>query len=314
MAMPKRTNPFQKLSASIMAVFFEPNYTVEESILEQNPRTGVIREIDIRVTSRTNPNDRMMIECRDHARKQDVQWIDALDGKSKSLGFPRTVAVSSTGFTKSAIKEAQDRGITTLHLKQAEELDWRKWRMAISEFGISIKGLRLKAVKLFIPPEFSGTVPEQGQLSQAILVDKRDSKIRIPVHGWIDGILNDSTTMEELQSLYDKGVKPPYVHKHTCTPEMGLVLQGSDEFIPLVRFDIEVDYIDFMDKVPLDHFDISGNHILVGKRPIVGSQTKLILHDGSPFLSIMFEQEIIQSTDQQNIGKSNRRRHRRTAR
>ena len=99
--MPRRTNPFQKLSAEIMAIFYEPDFSVEESVLVSNPRTGVkIREIDIRVTSRADPNNRMIIECRAHKRVQDVQWIDALDGKARSLGFPKTIAVSASGFTK----------------------------------------------------------------------------------------------------------------------------------------------------------------------------------------------------------------------
>ena len=83
--MPQRTNPFQKLTATIFSVFHEPEYEVVESVLMQNPRTGVTREIDIKVMNRSNPIDRFMIECRAHKRRQDVQWIDALEGKSKSI-------------------------------------------------------------------------------------------------------------------------------------------------------------------------------------------------------------------------------------
>ena len=132
-----------------MKVFYEPDYLVEELILEQNLRTGVIREIDIRVTSLTNPNDRMMIECRNHGRRQDVQWIDALEGKSHSLGFRKTIAVSSSGFTSNALTEAKDRGIVPLHLRAAEETDWRKWLLAINEFGICQEGPVLKAIDFF---------------------------------------------------------------------------------------------------------------------------------------------------------------------
>ena len=127
--MPRRTNPFQRLSTSIMAVFYEPEFKVVESVLAHSKKTGAIRELDILITHRQAVEEKILVECRDHKRKQNVQWIDELAGKAQSLNFRKVVAVSSSGFTKPAIAEAAARGIKTLHLREAEELDWRKWTL-----------------------------------------------------------------------------------------------------------------------------------------------------------------------------------------
>ncbi len=128
-SMPRRTNPFQELTASIMATFYEPEYEVVESVLMKNKRTGVIREIDIRIINRQNSQKRILVECRDHKRKQNVQWIDELDGKARSLSFTKVIAVSSSGFSKPALDEASDRGIEALHLKTASHSGYHLQKM-----------------------------------------------------------------------------------------------------------------------------------------------------------------------------------------
>lgn len=288
--MPRRTNPFQKLTASIMAVFHEPEYSVEESVLERSPRTGVIREIDIRITGRTNPNDRIMIECRAHKRRQDVQWIDALEGKSRSLGFPRTIAVSASGFTKLAMNEACDRGIDVLHLRQAEEVEWRKWMFAIDKLGVCIEGPRLTGVSLGVDAEWPGTIPGPAELSQIMLVDKRDGT-RIPLLTWVDGLLNDPGQVAQLRSLEKSAPVVPLMKKRPCAPGMGFVLEGVEEFVPLVELTVHIDYVTSNYEVPLDHMQMGGERLLVGQAPIRGVPTRVVMHENEGGVSILLEQE-----------------------
>ncbi len=165
--MPRRTNPFQKLSASIMAVFYEPEYEVVESVLEKSQKTGVIRELDIKITNRENPQNRILVECRSHKRTQDVQWIDQLDGKARSLGYSKIIAISSSGFTKTALSEALDRGIEALHLKEAEEVNWQKWRFGLKTFGVQIKfDPVVRKISLGVPQEYIEKVPSPFDLSK----------------------------------------------------------------------------------------------------------------------------------------------------
>lgn len=289
--MPRRANPFQNLSAAIMAIFYEPQYAVEESVLERHPRTGVVRELDIRVTSRINPKERMLVECRAHQRPQDVQWIDALDGKARSLGFRQTVAVSASGFTKGAELEARDRGIETLHLRQAEQADWRKWKMSITEFGVSVEGPVLRSVDFGIDATWPGTLPDSLNLSQVILVDTRDDT-RIPLLQWIAGLLNDPNQAAELQALARKGDLHDLKRTHPCAPGMGFVVQGREtEFIPLVELTVHVDYVFSRDSIPLEHLDVGGQRILIGKSQVRGVPTRIILHEKDNTLRVLVEQE-----------------------
>lgn len=288
--MPRRTNPFQKLTAAIMAVFHEPEYSVEESVLERNPRTGVIREIDIRVIRRVDPNDRIMIECRAHKRRQDVQWMDALEGKSQRLGFPRTIAVSASGFTKSAIVEARDRGIEVLHLRQAEEVDWRRWMFAIDKLGVSIEGPKFTGVSLGVDAEWPGTIPEPADLSEIVLVDNRDGT-RIPLLTWVNGLLTDPEQVAQLRSLEKAGPVVKLDKKHPCVPGMGFVLEGVEEFVPLVELTVHIDYVTSNYAVPLDHMEIGGERLLVGEAPIRGIPTRVVMHEKAGAVSILLEQE-----------------------
>jgi hypothetical protein len=272
-----------------MAVFYESKYMVEESVLERHPRTGVVREIDIRITSRSNPEDRLLVECRAHKRRQDVQWIDALDGKGRSLGFPKIVAVSASGFTKSALIEAHDRGIDTLHLKEADEVDWRKWFMAIPELGIEVTSPVLRSVDFGVDANWPGTLPDSMDLLDVILVDTRDST-RIPLLEWIAGLLNDPEQVTQLQALAENGNVTDLHKVHHCAPEMGFILNGQEEFIPLVQVVVHVDINISHDSIPLKHLDVGGQRILVGESQIRGIPTRVVMHEKGKELTMLYEQ------------------------
>jgi hypothetical protein len=89
---------------------------------------GELREVDILVESKIAGHDfKIMIECRDRSRKESVEWIDGLIGKSKSLGVNKIVAVSSKGFAKTAIEKARTNDIDTLTPRQAQDTDWANY-------------------------------------------------------------------------------------------------------------------------------------------------------------------------------------------
>ena len=181
--MPKRTNPFQELTALIMAVFFEPEYSVTESVEVITPSTGVIRELDVLIVHNKDHEKNLFVECRGNEetnkkpRKQNVQWIDTLDGKARRLGFNRVIAVSSTGFSKSAELEGKERGIETLHLKDALETDWRKWKLGIEKLGVVVNILPIvTGIGYFVPVNFPGKVPEINNLDDLYLLDILEKK------------------------------------------------------------------------------------------------------------------------------------------
>ena len=126
--MPKRTNDFQELIITIYEQITPDYGKVTESGMVYDKDAKTLREVDILIEYRlTHHNFKMMIECRDRSRKDSVEWIDGLIGKSKSLEVNKVVAVSMKGFTDSAIKKANNNGIDTLSIDEAVEKDWEKY-------------------------------------------------------------------------------------------------------------------------------------------------------------------------------------------
>jgi hypothetical protein len=75
--MPKRTNEFQRLIAAIETNLAPLGAVVTESKLVKDVHSGTEREIDIAIESTVGPHPVLIaIECRDHGRPADVQWID----------------------------------------------------------------------------------------------------------------------------------------------------------------------------------------------------------------------------------------------
>jgi hypothetical protein len=128
--MPKRTNDFQSLVKAIYEQIVPAGGLVIESAEVWDKEAGILREVDILVSYDYAGHEfSFIVECRDRSRKETVEWIDGLVGKTKALHVAKVIAVSSSGFASSAIKKAKENGIETLTLKEAEEHDWTSYPM-----------------------------------------------------------------------------------------------------------------------------------------------------------------------------------------
>jgi|GEM_PF-1373628 len=85
---------------------------------------GQIRQVDVSVKTQTGL---VHIECRNRARRQDVDWIEGLIGRRQSLGAEKMIAVSSSGFTEGAIQKAQAFGIFLYTLEEASDDAISSW-------------------------------------------------------------------------------------------------------------------------------------------------------------------------------------------
>jgi hypothetical protein len=124
-SMPKRSNPEQRLVTRIYQAIEATGATVLES--QERCKAGLRkkREIDVVIERQTlGVTTRIAVEVRARGLKEDVTWIDCLIGKYKSLGVDKIIAVSTSGFTEAATEQANDEGIDTLTLADAEKFDW----------------------------------------------------------------------------------------------------------------------------------------------------------------------------------------------
>lgn len=123
--MPKRSNDFQKLIKLIYEKIVPEGGTVTESGMVYDSDAEILREVDLLIEYKYAGHEfNFIVECRDHSRSETVEWIDGLVGKTRSLKVNKVIAVSSKGFSSSAITKAQANGIETLTLEEANDTDW----------------------------------------------------------------------------------------------------------------------------------------------------------------------------------------------
>jgi hypothetical protein len=152
--VPKRSNEFQDLVTLIEGISASPTTRVTSSKeLSEYPDSS-LREIDILIEDEINGHPvKLAVECRDYAKPQDKTWIDELIGKYRDLKVDKVVAVSSSGFTKGALRKAEEVGIRALSVRQALQADWdavfMKPRVRFSGFDSTLTGVKL----VFAPGE-----------------------------------------------------------------------------------------------------------------------------------------------------------------
>ena len=123
--MPKRSNLFQNVVADLYAQLGGTDISVTESAILTDS-DGQPREVDILVEANlAGVQLRIGIECQDRGRKAGVSWIEELYGKKMSLGLNKVVAVSRSGFAKTAIDKAERWGIDTKTPAEAEQTNWQ---------------------------------------------------------------------------------------------------------------------------------------------------------------------------------------------
>lgn len=124
--MPPRSNPFQHLVFHIAQQLAPLGAVVRESVelLEQGS-SGIKREIDTLIEIDAGlVRVAVAIEARDRSRKDDIEWIDQLIGKYKSLPVDRVIAISHAGFSASAVEKAALHRIEVLSPEKVRDTNW----------------------------------------------------------------------------------------------------------------------------------------------------------------------------------------------
>lgn len=103
----KEWRAFEQLVQRIEAVLLPQGATIE-SPAKITDADGTSREVDVVIAHRVGTSDiRIGLECRKRRSRADKTWIEQLSGKRQSLGLNHIIAVSRTGFSRTAIKAAQ---------------------------------------------------------------------------------------------------------------------------------------------------------------------------------------------------------------
>jgi hypothetical protein len=121
--------------------------------------TGEDREVDvsIRYTVGTVPI-LITVECRDHQDTQNDMWLEQLATKRWKIGAARTIAVSSSGFTAPAIKDAQMQGIEVRMVDEITDEVIRSW-FAVQDVRFLTHRPEVIGVHVRVYGEGSGQIP-----------------------------------------------------------------------------------------------------------------------------------------------------------
>ncbi|HZT69397.1 MAG TPA: restriction endonuclease [Terriglobia bacterium] len=105
----KPSDKFEQQISRIHALLEQPGSEVTWNDQLPDPdNPSQPRQIDVAIRR----DDKLtLVECRIHAQRQDVQWIEGLIGRRVSLHADAVIAVSASGFTKGAVLKAKAFGV-----------------------------------------------------------------------------------------------------------------------------------------------------------------------------------------------------------
>ncbi|MGN2636508.1 hypothetical protein ACTD5D_10005 [Nocardia takedensis] len=121
--MPKRSNLFQEVMAIVQQHINDDDTEVSESKELPDGFTGQLREVDICIEREIPGSGREIIgiECRDHNRKQSIEWVEQMFGKHHLL-TDKLILISRSGFTGPALTKAAALRVLTITPQSSEEL------------------------------------------------------------------------------------------------------------------------------------------------------------------------------------------------
>ena len=100
-----------------------PFSSVERNVKIPTPHGD--REIDILLkTISFDMEIRTMVECKNHTRKVDVKYLDAIVSKMKDVKANKAVIVSSKGFTSGAKSKAREYDVMLCVAQEALNDNW----------------------------------------------------------------------------------------------------------------------------------------------------------------------------------------------
>jgi hypothetical protein len=113
--MPKRSTPFQAVVYEIRNRLAEKAQSVTESAMLRELSSGDLREVDVVLSAQIAGQDFIVsFECRQHTRKQGVDWVEEMHSKHSDLPTNLLVLVSYSGFYERAKRKAARLNIRTI--------------------------------------------------------------------------------------------------------------------------------------------------------------------------------------------------------
>jgi len=122
--MPKRSNDFQKLIYLIHHQIAEAAVVTESKFL-YDKEAKIDREVDIVIEAQISDYPMIIgIECQGRGRVANIEWVEQMIQKHRSLPTDKLILVSRSDFTPAARNKAKNNKVETMSWKQAIQADW----------------------------------------------------------------------------------------------------------------------------------------------------------------------------------------------
>lgn len=136
-----------------------------------------LAELDVEVRGKVGSTEMVwLIECRDRPSKGAApsEWIQSLDGRRRLFGFNKVTAVSTTGFSKSALAAAQKLDIEVRTVKGLSADAFSHWLPMTHFVGVHNQ-CELTGSRLLIDPQANADV--RDALLEAIKSADNDARL-----------------------------------------------------------------------------------------------------------------------------------------
>lgn len=148
--MSKKGRDFELLVEKLERILSGNDVEILHDVRLPDKRTsGRKRQIDVLVRVKVGTHKLLVIlECRNRKYKDDVSWIDELAKKRDAVSAHKAVAISSSGFTRTAIEVARDENIDLRTIEEISISDVAHWfaakEVVVSQPHYELIGTQIK--------------------------------------------------------------------------------------------------------------------------------------------------------------------------
>jgi hypothetical protein len=172
---------FEKLVARIEQAMAPSGAEVKSPDHIPDKVTGQLREVDASIRYKVGTCPILItIECRDRNSIEDVQWIEQLVEKKRSVGAAITVAVSSSGFSEPAVKKAAASGIEIRTLAEASLDEFVQW-LSFQNVVLDLSEWSLADLGFDLYERSQGPPPQDTELSSSAQQSLREKGHLAPI-------------------------------------------------------------------------------------------------------------------------------------
>jgi hypothetical protein len=128
----KSWRAFEKMVARIEEALAPAGAVVKSPDRILDSSSGTLREVDASIRFAFGTSSFLIIlECRERVRVQDVQWIEQLAIKKQHTGANHCIAVTSSRFSRAAVKKAE---VLAIELRRIEEVTAESLRAPVEAY------------------------------------------------------------------------------------------------------------------------------------------------------------------------------------